>query len=326
MAWNGARIIANPIQYPSATNNLTLIIGGINALTFTGPITLNGNDGNGTFTNRTFQVTNTALTTFSGVVGGTGFGLTKTGNGILALSNAETYTGPTTVSNGTLQVNGSLDASSAVTVNSNGILAGTGTVNGAVTVDAGGTLAPGTSIGTLTLNGGLILNGNLLFEVKKGQSQSNDFVMVSGTLTNIGAGFLAASNLGPALVVGDTFYLFNKPLTNGAALTVAGGGPGVAWNNHLATDGSISVASITNLNPGINIVITNGTNVVLSGTGARAGANYYILSQTNLTKPLTNWIRIYTNTFLTEGAFSVTLTNAFSTGIPHRFFIFNLTY
>jgi len=327
MAWNGPRTIANPIQYPSATNNLTLIIGGTNALTFTGPITLNGNDGNGTSTNRIFQVTNTALTIFSGVIsdGGFGFGLTKTGNSVLALNNTETYSGLTVVSNGTLQVNGTLDAASPVMVGANGILAGTGTVNGTVAVDAGGTLAPGASIGTLTLNGGLILKGNLRFKVNKSLSpQSNDVASVSGTLTNIGSGFLAVSNLGPALVVGDTFHLFNRPLTNGAALTVAGGGPGVAWNNQLATDGSISVASVTNSNPGMNIAITTGTNVVISGTGAPAGANYSILYQTNLAMPLTNWILIYSNTFLTGGAFSITVTNAFSTGITNRFFIFRM--
>ena len=316
MAWNGTRIISNPIQYPSATNNLTLIIGGTNALTFTGPITLNGNDGNGTFTNRTFQVTNTVLTTFSGVVGGTGFGLTKTGKGILALSNTETYTGPTTVSNGTLQVNGSLDASSAVTVNSNGILAGTGTVNDAVTVDAGGTLAPGASIGTLTLNGGLILNGNLLFEVNKSLSpQSNDVANVSGALTNIGTGFLAMANLGPALAVGDKFMLFNKSLTNGAVLGVTGGG--VTWTNNLATDGSVSVVSLTALKPLIKFTILSGvtspgtgTNLVFSGSNGISGAPYFVLYQTNLATPLSNWIVLSSNTFLTEGTFSVTNTIA----------------
>jgi autotransporter-associated beta strand protein len=318
MAWNGARIISNQIQYPSATNNLTLIIGGTNALTFTGPITLNGNDGNGTFTNRTFQVTNIALTTFAGVVsdGGLGFGLTKTGKGVLALNKTETYTGPTTVPNGTLQVNGALDASSAVTVNSNGILAGTGTVNGAVTVDAGGTLAPGASIGTLTLNGGLILNGNLLFEVNKSLSpQSNDVANVSGALTNIGTGFLAMANLGPALAVGDKFTLFNKPLTNGAVLGVTGGG--VTWTNNLATDGSVSVVSLTALKPLINFTILSGvtspgtgTNLVFSGSNGISGAPYFVLYQTNLATPLSNWIVLSSNTFLTEGTFSVTNTIA----------------
>src|SRR5206468_8468458 len=96
-ASGGTRTIANLIQYPTATNNLTLVLGGTNRLTLAGAFSLNGNDGTGSI-NRVLQVTNTALTTISSVIsdGGLGCGLIKTGNGGLALSNTETYSGPTT--------------------------------------------------------------------------------------------------------------------------------------------------------------------------------------------------------------------------------------
>jgi len=68
LAANGARTIANPLQYPSATNNQVLIIGGTNSLTFTGPYALNGQDGTTPATNRTLQVNNTGPTTISGVI------------------------------------------------------------------------------------------------------------------------------------------------------------------------------------------------------------------------------------------------------------------
>ncbi len=274
MAWNGARTIANPIQYPSATNNLTLIIGGTNALTFTGPISLNGNDFNGTFTNRIFQITNTALTAFSGVIsdGGIGFGLTKTGNGVLALNNTETYTGPTTVSNGTLQVNGQL--AGTVNVNgTNGTLAGTGTIRGAVTITVGSTLAPGTSsaIGSLAISNNLTLNGSLFFKLTKLVSPSNDVVTVSGSLANGGTGTLTVTNLGPALAVGDRFQLFDHALTGGGSLTVTGGGPSVIWINHLATDGSIIVQGIcgpTILSQPVSRAIAPGASATLSVTAS----------------------------------------------------------
>ncbi len=243
MAWNGARTIANPLAYPSATNNLTLIIGGTNALTFSGPVMLNGLDGTITYTTRTFQVTNTALTTFSGEVrdGGSGFGLVKTGSGILAMANIETYTGPTTVSNGTLWVNGQLDAASTVTVVAGGVLGGTGTVNGAVSVNAGGTLAPGAaSMGTLNFNSGLALAGNLKARVDRSGSASDEAV-VSGPLNNSGTGTVLVTNTGAALQAGDTFTLFNKAVTGGDTLKVVGAG--VAWNNQLAVNGTIVVSS-----------------------------------------------------------------------------------
>jgi autotransporter-associated beta strand protein len=68
--------------------------------------------------------------------------LTKSTSGTVTLSGANSYTGPTVINAGTLQVDGSLSAS-AVTVNA-GTLAGVGTITGPVTL-TGGTLAPGDS-------------------------------------------------------------------------------------------------------------------------------------------------------------------------------------
>ena len=48
----------------------------------------------------------------------------------------------------------------------------------------------------------------------------------------------------PRFRLGDTFTLFNKSMTGGANLKIAGAG--VAWNNQLASNGKIMVSS-TNL-------------------------------------------------------------------------------
>lgn len=81
--------------------------------------------------------------------------LVKSGDGTLALTAVNTYTGTTTASSGALLVNspGSTHASSAVTVQNGGILGGTGTINGIVTVNVGGIVQPTLSgaAGTLTL-------------------------------------------------------------------------------------------------------------------------------------------------------------------------------
>ena len=324
MAWGGSRTIANPLQYPSATNNLTLIIGGDNALDFTGPITLNGNDGIGNLSNRVFQVTNTALTTFSGVMsdGGGAFAITKTGNGVLALNNAETYTGPTTVSNGTLQVNGSLDASSAVVVATNATLAGTGTINGTVAIQQGGVLAPGNSVGTLVISNNLTVNGNLFFELNKGANPSNDVCRVTGALVNTGTGTLTVTNYGSALATGDKFYLFNKGMSGGGTITIVGGGVGVTWNNNLATEGSISVASTTVPKPLISDVTLSGTNLVCTVTNGSVGASYRILASVNPAAPLSTWTPIATNTFSTSGNFTVTI--PILPGFPNRCYLLSI--
>ena len=59
------------------------------------------------------------------------------GVGQWVLSGSNTYTGPTTVNGGQLNVLGSLAAGHAVTVNGGGMLAGSGIINGPVTVAGG---------------------------------------------------------------------------------------------------------------------------------------------------------------------------------------------
>jgi len=90
--------------------------------------------------------------------------LEKIGAGALILAAANTYTGPTTVSAGTLVVNGSI-ASSAVTVNSGATLSGTGTVGG-LTINSGGTFAPSNSLGTMTVAGNLAFQSGALYLVQ----------------------------------------------------------------------------------------------------------------------------------------------------------------
>ncbi len=296
-AFNGARTIANAIQYQSGTNNYTLQVSGSNAMTFSGPVTLNGNDSQGGATNRFFQIANTALTTLSGAISdsGLGYGFVKTGNGTLALTGIETYTGPTLITNGTLQVNGQL-GSGAVTVATNAALGGRGTVNGPVSVLAGGSLTPGDSIGTLTINNNLSLGGNLGVEVNKSGSPTTDTVVVSGTLINTGTGTVTVTNLGSALTQGDTFTLFNKPVVNGVGLTVTGAN--VIWTNKLAVDGTIAVAYVVSTTP-TNITFTvSGNNLTLSWPVDHTG--WFLQAQTNAPG-----IGIRTNWAIVPGSSSV---------------------
>jgi autotransporter-associated beta strand protein len=287
LAYGGARTIANPLQYPSGTNNQTLIVGGTNNLTFSGPVTLNGLDGvtSGSITTRTFQIANTGATTISGVIsdGGSAYGFTKTGAGSLYLNGANTYTGPTT--------------------DSAGLLAGNGSLTSAVTVQSGASIGGGSAaaIGTLTINGDLTLNGNGFFRVNR-SGLASDKVSVSGALANGGTGTVTVTNLGAALAIGDKFTLFSKPVANGGTLTVTGGGAAVNWANNLATDGSITVASITSTTPP---VLTNSVSGgVLHFEWPADHLGWTLQAQTNslATGLSSNWVTI-------PGTESVTSTN-----------------
>ncbi|MBD2783336.1 autotransporter outer membrane beta-barrel domain-containing protein [Xenorhabdus sp. DI] len=99
----------------------------------------------GKLTERVCDAGQCALDQWSNDISGHG-GLTKQGRGTLILSGQNTYSGPTRVKQGLLNVSGSV--SSTVSVMEGGILGGNGTV-GALHVQRGGTVAPGNSVGTL---------------------------------------------------------------------------------------------------------------------------------------------------------------------------------
>jgi len=85
--------------------------------------------------------------TYQGVISGTG-SLTKAGSGTLSLTGINTFSGPTSITAGHLNLIGAL-GSGAVDVGASAVLGGTGTIGGPVSVS--GTVAPGTSIGTLSV-------------------------------------------------------------------------------------------------------------------------------------------------------------------------------
>jgi autotransporter-associated beta strand protein len=108
-------------------------------------------------------------------------GLTKSGDGALVLTASNTYTGPTAINAGTLQVDGAI-TTSPVTVAATGTLAGTGSAAGAVTI--GGTVAPGaTGVGTLA-TGAAIITGTYACQL---DGATSDKLAVTGNLDLNGA-------------------------------------------------------------------------------------------------------------------------------------------
>ncbi len=91
-------------------------------------------------------------TTYAGAISGTGGNLAKTGSGTLVLGGANTYSGTTTISDGTLQVDGTHTGGGLYSVNGGGTLAGTGIIDATVSIDAGGVHSPGSSVGAQTVS------------------------------------------------------------------------------------------------------------------------------------------------------------------------------
>jgi len=126
---------------------------------------------------KTFKYNSSAAQTLSGIIGtaATAGILVKDGAGTLTLTNANIYTGATTINAGKLKIDtaGTINTTSSLTINgptaefmynnstnafnkpitfTQGTLSGTGTIAKAVTVGSGAILSPGGSPGTLTVN------------------------------------------------------------------------------------------------------------------------------------------------------------------------------
>lgn len=262
--------------------------------------------------------------------------LTKVGLGTLELSATNVYTGATTINAGKLMLasTGSIGASSAITINTNAtfdvslvsgftigaaqtVQGSSGTLLGNVTVN--GLLAPGisTNLGVLTISNNLTLAGNTVMKLSKSQSPSNDLVAVVGQL-NYG-GTLTPTNIDVgSLVAGDSFQLFKAGSVTGNFASIAGSpGVGLVWNFSPAS-GVLSVVSSVVPQPHITSISFSGTSLVINGTNGTSGQQYEVLTSTNLTVPLTNWVSIATNQF-PGNAFSVT--NTVSPGTPQHFYI-----
>ena len=166
--------------------------------------------------------------------GGTGgnegsWDLTKSGGGTLVLGAANTYTGATTVSGGTLRVDGTQTAS-AITVQSSATLQGSGTV-GVVSVDAGGTLAPGASTGILTTDNLTFAASAILATELNGIDVGTEYdqVSVAGTVTLGGATLTVSLGFVPATA--QVFTILDNDGGDAVTGTFSGLPEGAAFNS-----------------------------------------------------------------------------------------------
>ena len=185
--------------------------------------------------------------TWAGPISGGGT-LTKTGTGVLVLSNnASTHTGPLAVNVGTLMVDGTMPSPS-VTVASGATLAGSGALSGNVTVNSGGSLAPGGSVGTLD-TGNLSLTGILAAEIDQNNGGPGiaDLLDVSGSVT-LNAATLDLEILNAASLEGEGTYLLvandSSDAVNGSFAAITGLPPYYAASVDYAFSGMDSIGRI----------------------------------------------------------------------------------
>ncbi|MFZ9167076.1 autotransporter domain-containing protein, partial [Vulcanococcus sp.] len=134
-------------------------------------------DGNNSIFEPIFSVDTKGFdSVWSNDISGVG-GFSKSGKGTLVLTGSNTYTGNTTVSDGTLRVDGSI-SSSALTVEDGGRVQGTGTLGPSV-FRAGSVHSPGNSIGVHTFAASYTLGSGAQLQIEV-QGPQNDKLSVAG--------------------------------------------------------------------------------------------------------------------------------------------------
>jgi fibronectin-binding autotransporter adhesin len=213
--------------------------------TFTNSIALNG-------AVRTVQVDNNPGTSadyavLSGTLSGTDGGLMKTGDGLLALSKNNTYTGLTTVSNGTLQI---------------GINSSSGSVAGNIFVDAAGVLSVNRTGSVsfdskLTGTGTLSKNGSGTLTMTGSNSFSGNVTVNSGKLDYSGNSTLPRGNY---VVTGGTLSIGSIPTSTISGFQITGG--------VVNGTGTLSSTSAYDVQGGTVSAILGGDSIGLNKTGS----------------------------------------------------------
>jgi hypothetical protein len=202
------------------------------------------------------------------------------------------------------------------------ILAGDGTLNGSLLVGAGASISPGESIGTLNVTGDITLQGTTLIELDK-SINANDVLATASSLAF--GGTLALTNLAGTLTDGDSFTLFSAAAYSGSFSNLVPTIPALnlAWDTSaLALNGTLRIVAAPTPQPQIVTCTSTGSNLLIGGTNGVPGWTYFVLAQTNLASPLSDWSPIATNHFDASGNFS--FTNAIDPSVPARFYLLQL--
>ncbi|MBI3601279.1 MAG: autotransporter-associated beta strand repeat-containing protein, partial [Candidatus Omnitrophica bacterium] len=238
-----------------------------------GTLTVSGTVTNGA---NLLTVTGSGNTTISGVIGSGAGGLTKSGTGTLTLSGANTYSGTTTLSAGTLNINnatalgtgtftisgGTIDNTSGgiITLSNNNVQ----NWNGDFTFTGGSDLNLGTGTVALSANRQVTVSANTLTE--------GGVISGSFGLTKAGSGVLTLS--------GTNTYTGSTTISAGTlnANATAALGDGSATNTLIFTGGTLqaggtitspSTRGVTLTSTGL--IDTNGQNITINGVMSGAG-------------------------------------------------------
>jgi hypothetical protein len=81
---------------------------------------------------------------------------------------------------------------------------------------------------------------------------------------------------------------------------------------------ALHLVSSTKPQPFITSARRSANSLIFAGTNGQPRATFYVVGSTNLALPLSQWPRVLTNVFDTNGSFICT--NTLSAGVPRKFY------
>ena len=127
---------------------------------------------------------------------------------------------------------------------------------------------------------------------------------------DVSHGTIYLSDAGPT-----TPALWRVPLGGGSATTVLSGLAATAKKVRYFS------GPATRPPPWLAGIRLSGTNVVLNATNGYVGGTYYVLTSTNVSTPLNQWVPVFTNVLGASGNFNLTVSNGLASQLPDQFYI-----
>lgn len=279
---SGGSLGKGTITFGGGTLETSANITASNPYAFTGTLNYSGSNTFGLSSShaltasRTVNVVSSTLT-LSGTISGTGFGITKTGSGTLAVTgSANTFTGVVAINGGTLRtgtlanggLNSSLGASAGLAGNltfDGGTLLGNGSTNRNFTVNgSGATFA--TNGSTLSLSGSPTLNASANITLTTGSSGTGTYSGVLADTSGFKLGIVKNGTNQWNITSGTSSYTGNVTV-NGGVLVASATSTGTHALGSLSAAKTITVNNNGTLSTGVSATFTN-TNMVINGFGS----------------------------------------------------------
>jgi fibronectin-binding autotransporter adhesin len=313
-SYSGLTTVKNGVLNLSGSDTLTtgslLISGGTLLISGAGQLD-SGNDSDNITNNGTLNYSGTNAQTFSGFIYGTG-GLTVNsptntivtiGNGVGNVpANPYTYTGPTLVNSGELDLNfanegtSGIYLSSGLTINKGGVVMALGssalegytaqTVNLPITINAGGVLNANNQgifaahiYGVLTLNGGTLADIAVPDPTYGGWDINNKVVVNGGTNTS----YITDPYCIPGEAGGTVFNVTNGGTASGIDLDIKGSfvgtftgtadtGVGLTNNGTMAYESTNTYNNATSIGAGATLILNTNALMLASNLAPYVGA------------------------------------------------------